>query len=150
LDNGIPKVSPIVLAWGWPCPAALRAALPMSASCARWKKTTFLSMQLWALPLGLIGGCYATGLSINRLEQMARAFRWRHTSRLLFSPLGLQSNAHMEKFLRKHLPVVRFEDLKIPFAAMVTDLQKGESLVFRDRGDLPFAIRAKLLRPGFV
>ena len=81
---------------------------------------------------------------------MARAFRWRHTSRLLFSPLGLQSNAHMEKFLRKHLPVVRFEDLKIPFAAMVTDLQKGESLVFRDRGDLPFAIRAKLLRPGFV
>ena len=60
----------------------------------------------------LIGGCYATGLSIDRLEQMARAFRWRHTSRLLFSPLGLQSNAHMEKFLRKHLPVVRFEDFE--------------------------------------
>jgi NTE family protein len=96
----------------------------------------------------LIGGCYATGLSIDRLEQMARAFRWRHTSRLLFSPLGLQSNAHMEKFLRKHLPVVRFEDLKIPFAAMVTDLQKGESLVFRDRGDLPFAIRASCCVPA--
>jgi NTE family protein len=54
----------------------------------------------------------------------------------------------MEKFLRKHLPVVRFEDLKIPFAAMVTDLQKGESIVFRDSGDLPFAIRASCCVPA--
>jgi NTE family protein len=96
----------------------------------------------------LIGGCYATGLSIERLEQMARSFRWRHTSRLAFSRLGLQSNAHMEKFLRKHLPVTQFEDLKIPFAAMVTDLQKGESIVFRDTGDLPFAIRASCCVPA--
>ena len=31
---------------------------------------------------------------------------------------------------------------------MVTDLQKGESLVFRDRGDLPFAIRASCCVPA--
>jgi NTE family protein len=96
----------------------------------------------------LIGGCYATGLSIERLEKMASTFRWRHTSRLSFSRLGLQSNARMEKFLRKHLPVTRFEDLRIPFAAMVTDLQKGESIVFRDTGDLPFAIRASCCVPA--
>ncbi len=96
----------------------------------------------------LIGGCYATGLSIARLEQMASSFRWRHTSRLSFSRLGLQSNARMEKFLRKHLPVTRFEDLKIPLAVMVTDLQKGESIVFRDKGDLPFAIRASCCVPA--
>jgi NTE family protein len=53
----------------------------------------------------LIGGCYATGLSIEKLEEMASRFRWRHTSRLSFSRLGLQSNARMEKFLRKRLPV---------------------------------------------
>jgi NTE family protein len=96
----------------------------------------------------LIGGCYATGLSIERLEEMAQTFRWRHGSRLSFSGLGLQSNARMEKFLRKHLPVTRFENLKIPFAAMVTDLQKGESIVFRDTGDLPFAIRASCCVPA--
>lgn len=96
----------------------------------------------------LIGGCYATGLSIERLEEMANTFRWRHTSRLAFSWLGLQSNAHMEKFLGKHLPVTRFEDLKIPFAAMVTDVQKGETIVFRDTGDLPFAIRASCCVPA--
>jgi len=96
----------------------------------------------------LIGGCYATGLSIEKLEELASSFRWRHTSGLSFSQLGLQSNARMEKFLRKHLPVTRFEDLKIPFAAMVTDLQKAETIVFRDTGDLPFAIRASCCVPA--
>lgn len=96
----------------------------------------------------LIGGCYASGLPIARLAEMAQTFRWRHTSRFSFSRLGLQSNAPMEKFLRRHLPVTRFEDLKIPLAVMVTDLQKGESIIFRDRGDLPFAIRASCCVPA--
>ena len=96
----------------------------------------------------LIGGCYATGLPIARLEEMAQSWRWRHTSRLSLTGLGLQSNARLEKFLRRHLPVTRFEDLKIPFAAMVTDLQKGESIIFRDQGDLPFAIRASCCVPA--
>ena len=95
----------------------------------------------------LIGGCFAAGLSIERLEEMAATFRWRHTARLSFSRLGLQSNAPMETFLRANLPVTRFEDLKIPFAAMVTDLRKGSLIVFRDKGDLPFAIRASCAIP---
>jgi NTE family protein len=96
----------------------------------------------------LVGGSYATGLSIDKLEKMASGFRWRHTARLSFSRLGLQSNARREKFLRAHLPVTRFEDLKIPFAAMVTDLRKGTLIVFRDTGDLPFAIRASACIPA--
>ena len=98
----------------------------------------------------LIGGCYAAGLSIERLGEMASTFRWRHTQWPSFSRLGLQSNARMEKFLRAHLPVTHFEDLKIPFAAMVTDLRKGELIVFRDHGDLPFAIRASCCIPFFM
>ena len=95
----------------------------------------------------LIGGCFAAGVPIERLEEMAATFRWRHTQRFSFSRLGLQSNAPMEKFLRTFLPVTRFEDLKIPFAAMVTDLRKGELIVKRDRGDVPFAIRASCCIP---
>src|ERR1044071_8148644 len=98
----------------------------------------------------LIGGCYASGLPLERLEEMAATFRWRHTQRPSFSGLGLQSNARIEKFLRAQLPVTRFEDLKIPFAAMVTDLIKGELIVMRDRGDLPFAIRASCAIPFFM
>jgi NTE family protein len=96
----------------------------------------------------LIGGSYASGLSIDELAKMARAFRWRHTARLSFSRLGLQTNARMEKFLRAHLPVTRFEDLKIRFAALAMDLHKGTAVVFRDKGDLPFAIRASTCIPA--
>ena len=98
----------------------------------------------------LIGGCYAAGVSLEDLEKMATTFRWRHTQRPSFSRLGLQSNARMEKFLHAHLPVTRFEDLKIPFAAMVTDLRKGELIVLRDHGDVPFAIRASCCIPFFM
>lgn len=96
----------------------------------------------------LVGGSFAAGLSIDELEEMARGFRWRHTARLSFSRLGLQSNKRMEDYLRRRLPVTRFEDLKIPFAAMVTDLRKGALVVFRDKGDLPFAIRASTCIPA--
>jgi len=96
----------------------------------------------------LIGGCYAAGLPIDELTSMARAFRWRKTARLSFSRLGLQTNAKMEKFLREHLPVTRFEDLKIRFAALTMDLHKGTAVVFRDQGDLPFAIRASTCIPA--
>jgi NTE family protein len=96
----------------------------------------------------LVGGSFAAGLSIDELEKMARGFRWRHTARLSFSRLGLQSNKRMEDYLRQRLPVTRFEDLKIPFAAMVTDLRKGALVVFRDKGDLPFAIRASTCIPA--
>lgn len=96
----------------------------------------------------LVGGSYAAGLSIDELEKMARGFRWRHTARFAFSRLGLQSNAGLEQFLRDRLPTTRFEDLRIPFAAMVTDLHEGKLIVFRDTGDLPFAIRASACIPA--
>ena len=96
----------------------------------------------------LIGGSYAAGLSIKQLEAMARKFRWRHVSRLSFSRLGLQSNAPMEKFLRAMLPVTRFEDLRIPFAALATNLQDGTAVVMRDTGDVTFAIRASVCLPA--
>jgi NTE family protein len=97
----------------------------------------------------LVGGLYAAGLSIAQLEAMARKFRWRHMGRMGFSRLGLQSNAPMEKFLRAHLPFTRFEDLRIPFAAVATNLADGTVVVMRDQGDLTFAIRASVCLPAF-
>ncbi|MDX6384565.1 MAG: hypothetical protein QOK48_2138 [Blastocatellia bacterium] len=97
----------------------------------------------------LVGGLYASGLSIAQLEAMARKFRWRHMGRPSFSRLGLQSNAPMEKFLRANMPVTRFEDLRIPFAALATDLVSGTVVVMRDTGDVTFAIRASNCLPAF-
>jgi NTE family protein len=97
----------------------------------------------------LVGGCYAAGLSIKDLEAMARKFRWRHISRLSFTRLGLQSNQRMAKFLRNTLQVTRFEELRIPFAAMATDLKTGTVVVMRDKGDLTLALRASNCLPAF-
>lgn len=96
----------------------------------------------------LIGGAYAAGMTIAQLEEMARSFRWRHMGRMSWTRLGLQSNARMEKFLRARLPVTRFEELRIPFAAMATDLREGTPVVMRDTGDVPFAIRASNCLPA--
>jgi NTE family protein len=96
----------------------------------------------------LVGGLYASGLTISEIEDLCRKFRWRHTARFSFSRLGLQSNARMEDFLRARLPVTRFEELKIPLAVMVTDLRQGAPIVLRDTGDVPFAIRASACLPA--
>ena len=95
----------------------------------------------------LVGGAYAAGLTIDELEKLAREFRWRRMARFSFSRLGLQSNARMEKFLGARLPVTRFEDLKLPFIAMATDLRSGTAVAMRD-GDIAFAIRASTCLPA--
>ena len=97
----------------------------------------------------LVGGAYAAGMSVEQLEEMGRTLRWRDLGRMTLSRLGVQSSARMEEYLRALLPVTRFEDLKIPFAAVATDLDTGAAVVMRDEGDVPFAIRASCSLPGW-
>ena len=82
----------------------------------------------------LVGGAYAAGLSLDDLEKFARAMRWRDFGRMTFSKLGVQSNERMEEFIRARFPVTRFEDLRIPFAAVAADLATGAAVVLEGRG----------------
>ncbi|HEY3027267.1 MAG TPA: patatin-like phospholipase family protein [Pyrinomonadaceae bacterium] len=97
----------------------------------------------------LVGGVYAAGLSIDEIEELGRSLHWRDVGRTTISRLGIQSNARMEKLLRARLPVTRFEDLRIPFVALATDLHSGEPVVLSGEGDLAFAIRASCCVPGW-
>jgi NTE family protein len=97
----------------------------------------------------LVGGAFASGLPLAEIESIARSMRWRDVGRMTVSRLGVQSNDRMEEYLRARLPVTRFEDLTIPFAALATDLASGEAVVMRDEGDVPFAIRASCAIPGW-
>jgi NTE family protein len=97
----------------------------------------------------IVGGAFAAGITIGELEEIALTLRWRDIGRVTISRLGIQSNARLEEMLRKRLPVTRFEDLKIPFAAVATDLHSGEPVVLAGEGDLPFAIRASCAVPGW-
>lgn len=97
----------------------------------------------------IAGGALAAGMSLEEIEKLSRSLRWRDMGRMTLSKLGVQSNARMEDFLRKLLPVTRFEELHIPFAAVATDLHSGEAVVMSGEGDVPFAIRASCTIPGW-
>jgi NTE family protein len=97
----------------------------------------------------LVGGAMASGLPLAEIEAIGRSLRWRDVGRMTMSRMGVQSNERLEQYLRARLPVTRFEELPIPFAAVATDLQSGNAVIMRDRGDVPFAIRASCAIPGW-
>jgi NTE family protein len=96
----------------------------------------------------LVGGTLASGMALSEIESIGRSLRWRDIGRMTMSRMGVQSNERLEQYLRERLPVTRFEDLPIPFAAVATDLQTGKGIVLNE-GDLPFAIRASCAIPGW-
>jgi NTE family protein len=97
----------------------------------------------------LVGGALAAGMRLEEIEEIARSLRWRDLGRMTLSRLGVQSNAIMEDYVRARFPVTRFEELKVPFAAVATDLHAGTAVVLRDEGDIAFAIRASCAVPGW-
>ena len=97
----------------------------------------------------MVGGAFAAGLTIAQLEEWGKILRWRHMGRMTLSRLGVQTNARMEDLIRARFPVTRFEDLRIPFAAVATDLRSASAIVMKGEGDLPFAIRASCALPGW-
>lgn len=97
----------------------------------------------------IVGGALAAGMPLDDIEEFGRKLRWRDIGRVTMSRLGIQSNERLEQYLRARLPVCRFEDLQMPFAAVATELKTGAAVVMRDHGDLPFAIRASCAIPGW-
>ncbi len=96
----------------------------------------------------IVGGALASGMSIDEIEAMAAATRFRRVLRPSLSFGGMFSNAPLGSFLARHLPCKRFEDLAIPFAAVAYDPAKGETVILKDTGDLITAIRASCAVPG--
>jgi NTE family protein len=73
----------------------------------------------------MVGGAFASGMPLDEIEDLGRKLRWRDIGRVTMSRLGVQSNERLEQYLRARLPITRFEDLPIPFAAVATELKTG-------------------------
>jgi len=97
----------------------------------------------------MVGGAFAAGMPVEEIADFGRKLRWRHIGRITMSRLGVQTNARLEQYMRSRLPVTKFEDLPVPFAAVATDLKTGQAVVMKDKGDVPFAIRASCTIPGW-
>lgn len=96
----------------------------------------------------IVGASIAAGLNFEQIYEISKKISWFRMTGFSYSPKGLLSNASMGNFFREHLPVDKFEDLPIPFAAIACDLEKGEEYTFKDKGDLITGIRASCAIPG--
>lgn len=96
----------------------------------------------------LIGGAYAAGLSPDQIEQMALTISWNDLGRVTISKLGFYNSERTEDYIRNHFPVTEFEETRIPFGAVATDIQTGKMVIFTE-GSLPLAIRASCAMPIF-
>lgn len=96
----------------------------------------------------IVGSSFAAGMSIDEINAMCGRVSWFNMVRPSFSLRGVLSSAPMGRFLRRELPVHRFEDLKTRFAAVVHDLESGKDVVYEEKGNLIFAVRASCAVPG--
>ena len=94
------------------------------------------------------GGAIAGGASVEKVIEMAHRVSWFNMAGFSFSTKGILSNASMGKFIKQNFPHTKFEDLPIPFAAVACDLETGEEVVLKDKGDLALAIQASCAIPG--
>jgi len=97
----------------------------------------------------MIGGFYATGLSIKEVEKIALSTNWHTVFSTLFDPSfkkGLVSGEKVKSFIEGYINKNDFESCKIPFVAVATDLKTGE-VVILDKGKMAPAIRASISIP---
>jgi len=97
----------------------------------------------------LVGSAYCAGLQISELRELARQTGWRNVAALTWPRQGLISFAKMEGFIENMVGEVDIRDLSIPFAAVATDMRRGEQVILRE-GRLATAVRASCSVPGFV
>jgi len=96
----------------------------------------------------MVGGFYAAGLDIQRIEEIALDTNWRKLISLIDPHLkqGLIGGERVKNFIDTYISGKKFKDCKIPFAAVATDLKTGDIVVL-NKGDLSSAIRASISIP---
>ena len=95
-----------------------------------------------------VGGAFAAGLGVDDITALGKKMSWLGIAGFSYSPRGFLSNAALGNFIKSNFPVTRFEELRIPFAAVACDLSNGKEVVFKGEGDLVTAIRASCAIPG--
>lgn len=102
----------------------------------------------------LIGALYAADVPMSRIEQLGETVRWNDLTDISDSSLvrllmagHLLSTDKMESFLRETIGDRQFNELRIPFACLATDLITGERVLFRE-GNVAQAARASATIPG--
>jgi NTE family protein len=99
----------------------------------------------------LIGAIYASDLNSFELEWTAFSLGkddvFDYALMSAFTGMGPVKGDKLEEFVKKKVPVANIENLKLPYAAVATDLNRGTRVVL-DRGSVARAVRASSAIPG--
>ena len=99
----------------------------------------------------LIGAIYASDRNSFELEWTAFTLEkddlFDYGIFSAITGMGLAKGDKLEEFVRTKIPTANIEDLKIPFAAVATDLNRGKRVVL-DKGSVARAVRASSAIPG--
>jgi NTE family protein len=99
----------------------------------------------------LIGAIYASDMNSFELEWTAFALEkeslFDYGIMNAFTGMGMAKGDKLEEFVRTKIPVPNIENLKLPFAAVATDLNRGTRVVL-DRGSVAKAVHASSAIPG--
>lgn len=142
-----------------PAPAPPAVGLALGGGFARGiaHVGVLRAFEKYAIPIRHIAGvsagamvaaAYASGATCDEITKVGSAMRFADVARWSISKMGLVNSERMDHFLRKLLKSFRFEDMKIPLGVVATDLLTGDSVEFRDKGDVAMAIRASCSYPG--
>ncbi len=98
----------------------------------------------------LIGAMYASDKDISKIESQINDFsRMKGFSLIDFTIKGgILKGKKVEKFFDEIIEDNRIESLSIPYAAIATDINTAQPVVFR-KGSIVKAIRASIAIPGF-
>ncbi len=97
----------------------------------------------------LIGGAYAMGMPVAEIEKIALQTDWKLMAKLMsptFSLSAILNDKYLGEFLNTYFENKTFDDLKIPFSTIATDIETGEMVVINS-GSLLTAIRASISIP---
>ena len=97
----------------------------------------------------IIGAVFCAGVPLEEMNQLALQIGWRRIARLVWPRRGFIHFKKLERFLIDVIGDVEFQQLKIPFAVVVTDLLTGEPVVIGE-GRVATAVHASCAVPGFV
>ena len=97
----------------------------------------------------IVGSLLCAGISTARMVELSAELSWRAIASPVWPRHGLVSFARLARWLIRIIGDRSFNELSIPFAVGVTDLETGAPVVIRD-GKVAVAVHASCAVPGFV
>jgi NTE family protein len=94
----------------------------------------------------VVGALFAAGVAPVEIGRLALEVRWSDLLAVGIPHAGLLPEAGLERFLARTLPARTFEELRVPFVAVATDLATGERVDLAE-GDLVRAVLASCSVP---